>query len=326
MSLLKMKNDPDCQSCALHKTANTVCLLGNGPKRSDVMIIGEAPGKTEDETGEPFAGRSGALLNKLLAKAGIDREDVYVCNAVSCRPPDNRTPKKTEIAACREWLEYQIAMVKPKYILTLGNIPLQSLLGITGVKKHRGKPIEKDGITILPTFHPAFALRDDRQEFVLAKDLQAFKDIIDFGGIPEERELNYTIIDSWPKFRAMLKKLRGIISFDLETSGLYPWGLLDLATKEREKTYITSICIGTQYEQFVIPLNHCESQLTADGWQSLMPGARQQSDKPKLAKLAQHHHKAQMKLWNELVPVLQECELVYQNGKFDAVWTWVKTG
>lgn len=311
-----MQRNPKCRLCALGATAQYTCLLGQGPKQCDIMIIGEAPGEREDDSGKPFVGRSGRLLIELLSNIGLDRNNAYITNAVHCRPPDNRTPKKKEIEACKKWLQYEISIVKPKYILTLGNVPLQSLLGITGIKKARGKPIEKDGIIILPTYHPAYALRDETQKAVIEKDLATFKEILDFGGIPEERELNYMIIDSWPKFRAMLKKLHGTVAFDLETSGLYPW---------EKKRHITSIILAIKGEQFIIPLNHSECML-GDRWfdprdyhMIMITSVEALSD------YAEPFKQYQQKLWDELIPVLNECELVGQNMKFDCLWIWVET-
>lgn len=291
------------------------------------MIIGEAPGRREDEAGKVFIGQSGQLLDELLENNGIDRKDIFIANAVSCRPPDNRTPKKKEIAACKKWLDHQIEMVKPKFILTLGNVPLQSLLGVTGVKKMRGKPVEKDGMVILPTFHPSFALRDPANKAVIDRDIRKFKDIVDFGGIPEERNLNHFVIDSWPKFERMLNELDGIIAYDLETSGLYPWGLKNLETGEREKTYITSIHISTASKQFAIPLNHHELMLTDRGWTKPRIRSTNLVDiKKELGSNAVKYHKAQMRLWDALLPVLDDCDLTGQNMKFDVLWTWVKAG
>src|SRR5690606_25203552 len=106
--------NPNCQLCPLHRDAEFVCLYGKGPKRRDVMIIGEAPGHREDDSGKPFVGRSGQLLMKLLKQVGWEREDVYITNAVKCRPLENRTPKKKEIEACKVYLEDEIETVKPK--------------------------------------------------------------------------------------------------------------------------------------------------------------------------------------------------------------------
>jgi DNA polymerase-1 len=278
---------------------------------------------------------------EILEGVGWKREDVFITNAVSCRPPDNATPKKKEIAACKKWLDYQVAMVKPKFVLVLGNVPLQSLLGVTGISKMRGKPIKKDGMIIVPTFHPSFALREPSNRAIIERDVQTFKDIVDFGDIPYERAVNATIIDTWPKFHAMLKKLQGVVAYDLETSGLYAWGLRPLIRDkdknvigigEREKTWITSIILGVKDEQFVIPLNHSELALGPKGWyQPKIPEASKFHVNKDAARFwmgreALKNANAQQDLWDELVPVLEECELVGQNMKFDVIWTWVKTG
>jgi len=138
-----MKRDPSCKLCPLHATAEYVCLLGDGPEPCEAMIVGEAPGRREDDTGRPFVGESGALLDTLMEKVGLRRDDVYITNAVHCRPPDNRTPKGKEINACKKWLDYEMAMVKPKYVLLLGNTALQSTLKIKGIKALRGVPSRK---------------------------------------------------------------------------------------------------------------------------------------------------------------------------------------
>lgn len=309
-----MKRDSHCTLCPLHETAEFICLLGNGPRPSEVMIIGEAPGQREDDSGKPFVGRSGQLLMAMLDSVGLDRSNCYITNAVHCRPPDNRTPKKKEITACKKWLDYEISVVKPKYILTLGNVPLQSLLGVSGVKKYRGKPIEKNGVVILPTFHPAFALRDERQKAVIEKDIRAFKDIIDFGGIPEERELNYTIVDTWRKFEDMLEAMTGTIAFDLETSGLYPW---------HKDSYITSYVVAVRDHQYVVPVNHSKLVLDLSRWFQPKPIMIAQEE---LKEFVRPYQKSQQKMWDRLIPRLNECEVVTQNGKFDALWVWVKTG
>jgi DNA polymerase-1 len=209
----------------------------------------------------------------------------------------------------------------------LGNVPLYSLLGVSGVKKLRGKPVKKDGMIILPTFHPSFALRDPRQRAVIEKDIQSFRDIVDFGDIPYERGVNYSIIDSDKKFDAMLEKLSGVVAYDLETSGLYPWGLKSLETNKRQKTWITSIILGVQGEQFVIPLNHSECVLGPQGWKCPTDMPANLLDKYEwMGRLALKNENAQQDLWDRLLPVLDECELVGQNMKFDVIWTWVKTG
>lgn len=250
-----LRRDPKCTLCKLHKTAEHVCLLGDGPQPCDVMVIGEAPGEREDDSGKPFVGRSGKLLEEELDRVGLSRKRVFITNAVSCRPPENRTPKKGEIAACKKWLAYQIAMVKPKFVLLLGATALKAIdPDGDGIKKRRGKPFEKNGITFLPTFHPAFILRQYDKKPQFSSDLDKFKGIVDFGGIPREKNLSFTIVDTWKKVEEMLLDLSGDVSFDLETKCLYPWD---------KEARITSYGFGTRKNQWLFPgLGHPDCKWT----------------------------------------------------------------
>jgi DNA polymerase len=131
------------------------------------MIIGEGPGQREDETGLPFVGRAGQLLDKILESAEIDREkDVYICNIVKCRPPQNRVPTKEEAAACRPYLEAQISFVNPPLILLAGSTAVQGVLQVKDpISRIRGKWIEwKNGARVMPIFHPSYLLRNDSRE------------------------------------------------------------------------------------------------------------------------------------------------------------------
>jgi DNA polymerase-1 len=256
------------------------------------MIIGEAPGQHEDDQGRPFVGRSGEVLDALLEDNGWDREDIFITNAVSCRPPNNRAPSKKEINACKKWLDYQIAMVKPKFILTMGNVPLQAMTGGTGIKKKRGKPIEKDGIIILPTYHPAATLYDPTTEWHLKKDFARFRDIVDFGGVPREREVQAITVDTWPKVAQMLDALTGVVSADIEASGLYPWAV---------GAHVTSIGFATDGKQWVIPVKHHDIK---------SPWNRDQL----------------IKILDTVTERLEDCFLVGHNIKFDIQWLWVHYG
>lgn len=230
-------------------------MLGTGDVPCKAMIIGEAPGRNEDDTGEPFVGRAGELLRDLMAEVGIHPDDVYITNAVHCRPPDNRTPTKVEIRQCKAWLDYEIARVKPRVILLLGATPLMAVLGLKGIKKLRGQFIEQDGVVYLPAFHPAYVLRDERTRPMLRADLAKFKAMIEGGGLPVEPGLNYTIIHSRLDVEDMLDNLEASrdFTYDLETTGLYQW-----------QGKIVSIGIATDDHQWVIPINHHEFSLDED--------------------------------------------------------------
>jgi DNA polymerase len=151
-----------CTRCQLASGRTTV-VFGEGDPNADLMIIGEGPGRDEDLQGRPFVGRSGQLLDRLLLEElGFQRSQVFVTNTVKCRPPGNRDPLPEEIASCRPWLDAQIELIKPKVLLTLGNFATKLLLGTNaGIRSVRGKvyPGGPGGALIVPTFHPAAALR-----------------------------------------------------------------------------------------------------------------------------------------------------------------------
>lgn len=165
-----------CTACRLSETRTNV-VFGIGDPGADLMLVGEAPGKNEDLQGEPFVGAAGQLLDELLAGIGVRREEVYIANVLKCRPPGNRDPKEDEIDACKGYLREQIRMINPEVVLTLGNFATKLLTptGI-GITRMRGQRIAWWlGATLIPTFHPAAALRGRpqvkeqmQQDFALA--------------------------------------------------------------------------------------------------------------------------------------------------------------
>jgi DNA polymerase len=168
-----------CTRCPLAATRTQV-VFGVGDPGADLMFVGEAPGRDEDLQGVPFVGRSGQLLDRLLAEeVGLGREAVYIANVVKCRPPDNRDPKPDEIAACRPYLEEQVALIAPKVVVTLGNFATRLLLDTDqGITKLRGRSYPMGATQLVPTFHPAAALRGGgvvlaqmRADLVRAKQL-----------------------------------------------------------------------------------------------------------------------------------------------------------
>jgi uracil-DNA glycosylase family 4 len=262
------------------------------------MIIGEAPGADEDEEGEPFIGRSGQLLNRMLKSAGWKREDVYVTNAVHCRPPDNRTPSKREITVCREWLMKEVADVNPKFIMTMGNIPLQSLLGLKGIKNLRGKPIEVPGqqfgldhpvVYVFPVYHPSYALRDPRNEPVLERDIAQFFNIVKRGAPRFEKGLNRRIVLTPQEYDEAVADIAAsdVLSWDTETSGLDAFAA---------GAWMTSFGVGTENAQWCFPLNHQQS--------------------PFLNKV-----KVQKRKVKKIARAMKGKLIVTQNGKFDTIFT-----
>ena len=153
-----------CTRCRLARTRTQV-VFGSGNPRAALMLVGEAPGASEDLEGEPFVGRSGQLVDRMLAGIGLTRDDVYVTNSIKCRPPENRDPKRDEIAACAGYLDEQIRLVDPKVVLTLGNFAAKTLLDSkAGITSLRGRGYEFKGRPLVPTFHPAAALRFGRAQ------------------------------------------------------------------------------------------------------------------------------------------------------------------
>ncbi len=162
----------NCTKCKLCEGRNNV-VIGKGNKNADIMFIGEGPGADEDKEGIPFVGKAGKLMDKAFEGVGIKKEEVYIANIVKCRPPNNRNPEDEEANHCREYLESQMNLVKPKIIVLLGSVALKNVLGKEyGITASRGKWFEKDGIRILPTFHPAALLRDESKKIDFWKDLK----------------------------------------------------------------------------------------------------------------------------------------------------------
>lgn len=149
-----------CTDCRLSETRTNV-VFGSGDPHARLMFVGEAPGKNEDEQGLPFVGAAGRLLDELLGEIGISRDEVYIANVLKCRPPGNRDPRPDEIDCCKGYLREQIRLISPSVVVTLGNFATKLLLRTdTGITRLRGQPFEWWlGATLVPTFHPAAALR-----------------------------------------------------------------------------------------------------------------------------------------------------------------------
>ncbi len=164
-----------CTACVLAETRTNV-VFGAGGSDADLMFIGEAPGRNEDLEGEPFVGAAGRLLDRLADEVGIARDDVYIANVLKCRPPGNRDPREEEITACKGYLAQQIKLIDPAVVMTLGNFASKLLLKTTtGITRLRGTAYPWWGRFVVPTFHPAAALRggervlnDMREDFALA--------------------------------------------------------------------------------------------------------------------------------------------------------------
>ena len=171
-----------CEKCRLCEKRTRV-VPGEGNPNADLMFIGEGPGAQEDATGRPFVGAAGQLLDRMLAAIGMTREQVYICNIVKCRPPQNRVPEPDERSACMPYLRQQVALVRPKIIVCLGSTPTRALLGDQmRITRDRGVWQLKKGVWFMPTYHPAALLRDLDKKRPAWEDFKAIRDkLIELG-------------------------------------------------------------------------------------------------------------------------------------------------
>lgn len=164
-----------CNKCKLSETRNNV-VFGEGNEHAQIMLIGEGPGHNEDNTGKPFVGKAGHLLDKMLDSIQISREEIYITNIVKCHPPDNRNPSTEESDKCINYLRWQVKLIKPKIIVCLGAVSAKKLLRPDfSISKERGIWIEKKGIYFMPTYHPAYLLRNPSAKKFAWEDLKMIK-------------------------------------------------------------------------------------------------------------------------------------------------------
>jgi len=172
MSLETIKQEViNCTKCELCKT-RTNSVPGKGNFQSDVIFVGEAPGRNEDEKGEPFVGIAGKKLSDALEEAGISREEVYITNIVKCRPPNNRVPNTVERETCKDYIRQEISIIKPKIICILGNTAFNSMLGGSEITKFRGKVVRKNDQLYFLTVHPAATIYNQKLITTLNKDIK----------------------------------------------------------------------------------------------------------------------------------------------------------
>lgn len=217
---LKDIRNPKCTDCGLCETAKHVCLVGEGNPKADILFVGEAPGADEDDRGRPFVGDAGRLLTNVLAEYKISRRDVYITNAVKCRPPANRKPHVKEIRNCKQYLMAEIKSVKPKLIVGLGRTAMESLLDekTFTLNSGRGKifysPLaEAKGIPIICTYHPAAVKRDNSLITSVFQDFQFILSVLE-NGVPKRKKCIYKL---------GVADVEEFVAFDLETTGLNPY-------------------------------------------------------------------------------------------------------
>jgi DNA polymerase len=155
-------------------------VFGEGSQNAAAIFVGEGPGETEDQLGRPFVGRAGQLLDKILVASGFSRNEVYIANVVKCRPPDNRLPSPDETEACLPWLRAQIRLIRPRIVVCLGAAATQVLIDARlRITTARGKWFERDGLRLIPTFHPAALLRDMSKKLPVWEDMKKIRAEID---------------------------------------------------------------------------------------------------------------------------------------------------
>ena len=252
---LPVRNE-NCTLCPLHETARTVCLLGDGPVPCKVMLVGEAPGAREDDISKPFAGAAGQYLDRVLSEVGLPRESVYITNSVRCRPPDNGTPSRGNIKSCSPYMRSEIEIVRPDYILLLGNVALQAILNTSGVMSKRGTAHRlSNGATAFVTIHPAAVLRNPGLEGTFRADLMTFHRMV----MGEERhpETETKLVSTSKGLAKLCQMLAAVdtpIAFDVETrstdgsemGGIEPWnptGVIDTVAFSWEpgKSYVVAL-------------------------------------------------------------------------------------
>ncbi len=173
----------DCTRCKLCKLGRTQVVFGVGNPRAELMFVGEAPGQDEDIQGEPFVGRAGQLLTKIIEAIGLTRDQVYIANVIKCRPPGNRNPEPDEVATCEPFLFRQIDAIKPRVIVALGTFAAQCLLKTNDpISRLRGRAFQYRGAQLIPTFHPAFLLRSPERKRDVWEDMKKVRALLQHEG------------------------------------------------------------------------------------------------------------------------------------------------
>ena len=179
LAIIKADIGPDCSRCKLHTLGRKQVVFGVGNPAADLMFVGEAPGADEDIQGEPFVGRAGQLLTKIIEAINLRREDVYIANVIKCRPPQNRNPEPDEVEQCEPFLFRQIDTVKPKVIVALGKFAAQSLLRTTEpITKIRGREFAYRDAILMPTYHPAYLLRNPSSKREVWEDMKRVRQLL----------------------------------------------------------------------------------------------------------------------------------------------------
>ena len=179
LETIKLDIGPACTRCKLCTLGRNQIVFGVGHARARLMFVGEAPGEEEDKRGEPFVGKAGQLLTKIIEAIGLTRDQIYIANVIKCRPPGNRNPELDEVAACEPFLFRQIDAIQPKVIVPLGKFAAQCLLKTADpITRLRGRTFEYRGATLIPTFHPAYLLRNPSAKREVWEDMKKVRSIL----------------------------------------------------------------------------------------------------------------------------------------------------
>ena len=182
LDIIRVDIGPDCSRCKLHTLGRKQVVFGVGNPNADLMFVGEAPGADEDIQGEPFVGRAGQLLTKIIEAIDLKREDVYIANVIKCRPPGNRNPEPDEVEQCEPFLFRQIDVIKPKVIVTLGKFAAQSLLRTDEpITRIRGREFAYRDAVLIPTYHPAYLLRNPSAKRDVWEDMKKVRALLSQG-------------------------------------------------------------------------------------------------------------------------------------------------
>ena len=179
LAAIQTEIGPDCRRCKLCTLGRSQIVFGVGNPKARLMFVGEAPGEDEDKKGEPFVGRAGQLLTKIIEAIGMTRDQVYIANVIKCRPPGNRNPEPDEVASCEPFLFRQIDVIQPKVIVPLGKFAAQSLLKtMDPITRLRGRQFDYRGAALIPTFHPAYLLRNPSAKREVWEDMKKVRAIL----------------------------------------------------------------------------------------------------------------------------------------------------
>jgi DNA polymerase len=179
LTAIRVDIGEDCSRCKLHTLGRKQIVFGVGNPNADLMFVGEAPGADEDIQGEPFVGRAGQLLTKIIEAIGLTRDDVYIANVIKCRPPNNRNPEPDEVDQCEPFLFRQVDTIKPKVIVALGKFAAQCLLKTDEpISRLRGREFTYRDAILMPTFHPAYLLRNPSSKREVWEDMKRVRDIL----------------------------------------------------------------------------------------------------------------------------------------------------